>query len=622
MSTDINGRPSAFLLSVFSGAWVGFACGLFAALINAWLNNHVAHGHFWLLFSETRKTILGSIAIIVSFTLLLYGTTRLRSSDSLLPFPRIVFFSSIPSALLAVTFYMQEIKFFLKGTVFWEAVKDTVPPGLPRSALTLFTASLVAITAAALTYGILRIVIPKQPSVLTIKRHISVFFVAMILLVTSPYLFQLSPRQDLPNIVLVSIDSLREDHLGYYGYSNATSPNIDAFASQSLVFTNHTATSSWTLPTHMSMLTGLYPSTHKVIDGRYRLSRKFITLAEVAKNQRYTTAGFISGPLLKAKFGYAQGFDIYDDHCSSSTHIKSHRDITNTALTKAVTNWLTQNLHRRFFLFVHFWDVHYDYIPPKSYEVFDPTYRGDIDPLDFESNEKIHADMNPHDLNHIISLYDGEILWTDHHFGRILDCLEELNLTEKTIVVLTSDHGEEFFEHGKKGHTKNLYETVLDTPLILHIPSGPIGESTALASHVDIMPTLVLFMKSPVPQELDGIDLLDHELDTDDRLVYSELFDHQFAARWDYHKCIYCAETGNVELFNLATDPHELRNLAHTSESHNSVTLDEVSATQVSLLVEFTRAYAADKVSDDHRNAESILDEETEEQLRALGYLK
>lgn len=269
----------------------------------------------------------------------------------------------------------------------------------------------------------------------------------------------------LPNILLVSIDTLRADHLHCYGYSRQTSPTIDRLAAEGVLFETVAAPTSWTLPSHVTLLTALAPEQHGVVHHWARLGPESLTLAEVLRAAGYSTAGFVSAPYLGASYGFSQGFDLFDDAIATSGSAARWYDsiITSPRLYQRVGDWLTrwddEGRERPFFVFLHMWDVHIDYIPPPPYDrLFDPDYRGTITGENLFHSERIHKDMDPLDLRHIVSLYDGEIRYTDHYLGKILQVLERLDGLDNTLVVVTSDHGEEFFEHGRIEHKNALYD--------------------------------------------------------------------------------------------------------------------------------------------------------------------
>ncbi|MCG8590283.1 MAG: sulfatase-like hydrolase/transferase [Proteobacteria bacterium] len=330
---------------------------------------------------------------------------------------------------------------------------------------------------------------------------------------------------DRPDVVLVSIDSLRPDHLGSYGYPHPTSPRIDALAAEGVRFENAVSTTSWTLPAHAALFTGLSDTTHGVVFDGQRLDARHTTLAERLKAAGYHTAGFFGGPYLHPTFGLGQGFDVYqscmtrlpddlsDDelrHEALGGAETAHRDITGPRTRREVEKWLASLDERPFFLFLHLWDVHYDFIPPERFvDLFDPDYDGALTSANFMKNPAIHPEMSARDYAHLMALYDGEIRFTDEILGQIRDLLDARGRLAHSLVIVTADHGEEFFEHGRKGHRRTLYDEVLRVPLIVRLPGG-IGGGHVIAdeaSLIDVFPTVLALAGLEVPDVVQGRDL-------------------------------------------------------------------------------------------------------------------
>ena len=300
-----------------------------------------------------------------------------------------------------------------------------------------------------------------------------------------------------PDVILVSIDSLRFDHLGCYAYAKATSPTIDGLASHGVRCETAVSPTSWTLPAHAAMLSGLDDTSHGVVDNGLALPDDVRTLPEVLRAAGYRTAGFFGGPYLDPAYGFAKGFDHYES-CMSPEVADSHRDVTGPRTVAAVKAWLdgacSTGDESPLFLFVHLWDVHYDYMPPKEYvERFDPGYEGTLDGSDFLRNPAVEPRMAPRDFNHLLALYDGEIRFTDENLGRILDDFDRRGRRAKPLVIVTADHGEEFFEHGGKGHQRSLFDEVVRVPWIVcwpgHLDAGRIVRDQVRL--VDLMPTVL-----------------------------------------------------------------------------------------------------------------------------------
>ena len=323
-----------------------------------------------------------------------------------------------------------------------------------------------------------------------------------------------------PDVVLVSIDSLRADRLGAYGASRDTSPAIDRLAAEGARFETVVAPTSWTLPSHVTLFTGLSISGHRVLGKLDRLDPERRTLAQHFANAGYRTAAFVSSPFLHRAFGFDRGFAVYRNFGASEAlgealparpvHLASHADRTADRVVDAARRWWSDRPTpdpRPAFLFVHLWDPHYDYAPPPPWDsIFDPDYAGTLDASHYERNRSITAGMPARDLEHLRALYDGEIRWTDTQVAALLGALAGRGDLDHSIVCLVSDHGEEFFEHGRKGHMKSLFEESVRVPWILrHPPRVPAGTVVrGLASLEDVSPTLLELAGLPPLAEATG----------------------------------------------------------------------------------------------------------------------
>ncbi|HOO78296.1 MAG TPA: sulfatase [bacterium] len=430
-----------------------------------------------------------------------------------------------------------------------------------------------------------------------------------------------------PDVLLISIDSLRADHLSCYGYGRNTSPHLDELAEEGTLFAACAATTSWTLPSHISIFTGRDISAHQVVGDGFSLNDSVPTLPEALSAAGYATAAFCSSPYLNPAFGFGRGFDLYhntdfDRHGSRDTILPSererdagHGDVTSERIVELAGDWLGEKRDRPFFLFLHFWDVHYDYIPPAPYDrLFDPDYRGPVTGRDYIHNPAVEEGMDPRDLFHIVALYDGEIAWTDRALGELFRVLKERGLWENTLIVVTADHGDEFFEHGGKGHRASLYDEVVHVPLLVKLPgeaprTDRVEVQTAL---VDIAPT-VLEAAGLAPwagiQGRSLLPLIRGEAEERDRTALLELLPALQALRTPEWKLLYNRERGETAVLDLRRDPAETHRFLVTGpERRRAEAL-------------FRRRLAADLALAPGAGSRVDLSEREMEKLRALGYL-
>ena len=346
------------------------------------------------------------------------------------------------------------------------------------------------------------------------------------------------------NVLLVSIDTLRADHVRCYGHQGVETPTLDGLARRGVRFTQAVAPTSITLPSHVSMLTGLAPQRHGArVNGMFKLGPGVATLAEMLAEAGYRTAGVVSVGLLHRRYGLGRGFTHYGDTWTGlgATETPNHSERRADAVTSEALGWLDKHGHEKFFLWLHYFDPHFPYAPP---EPFKDRYGS--------------------------ARYDGEIAYTDQQFGLVIRWLEAQQLLSRTLVVVTSDHGEGFGEHGETQHGMLLYETTLHVPLIFSgpapMPQGHVVSS--LAGLVDVVPTILALVGRPIPEGLDGRSLLDPPAQ-EPRALYIETLASKFFHGWapllgvrraDY-KFILAPQP---ELYDLRNDAKELQNLYKT----------------------------------------------------------
>jgi arylsulfatase A-like enzyme len=324
------------------------------------------------------------------------------------------------------------------------------------------------------------------------------------------------PPAHPPSIVLISIDTLRADHLSCYGYWRPT-PHIDALCRAGIRFDEAHATAPWTLPSHMSLFTGRFPADHGVEQEDRTLAPGIGVLTEALSRAGYRTGGFVSNAYLGGNYGFARGFDEYA-LVPYRASPGSGKVVRGDAVVDRALAWLAQQQgDRPFFLFVHIMDPHYPYRAPPPYAGrYSAGYRGRVDGSTGSIVANLRTRMARVDLEHLIDLYDEEIAWVDALVGRLVDAVRQRPAGERTVVLLTSDHGEEFKEHGSLGHGLTLYREQSHVPLVLVDPASPFrGKNVPVPVRlVDVAPTLAEIARIDPADDfaahLKGVSLLRH----------------------------------------------------------------------------------------------------------------
>jgi arylsulfatase A-like enzyme len=314
----------------------------------------------------------------------------------------------------------------------------------------------------------------------------------------------LPPR---PNLVLYVVDTLRADHLGCYGYALPTSPRLDRFAREAVLWREARAQSSWTKPAMGTLLTGHYPITHGAELRSRRLAPELETLGDRLGRVGYQTAFLTTNPTVAARFGFARGFDVY--RFLSRGEGRERRSYRAREVHREVVEWLAQrDATRPFFLVVHTLDPHDPYLPAEPYKQrfapdVDPQVAGYIRSAELAALPPAAARERARQMR---ALYDAEIAQNDESFGALVDELARRDLLARTAVVFTSDHGEEFYDHGAWRHAETLYEELLRVPLVVRLPGGALGGTVIEepADQIDVAPTLLALAGVEIPAALPG----------------------------------------------------------------------------------------------------------------------
>jgi len=431
---------------------------------------------------------------------------------------------------------------------------------------------------------------------------------------------------DYPSILMISIYTLRADHLGCYGYEHNTSPNIDKLAADSVLFERHYSASSWTLPSHLSLLTSTFPSMHQNMHPETRPERDVIMLQSILKGFNYYTFAYTTWFFVSPMFGFDYDFDQFIYSSGSPAPKVAGRTITQ----------LKNFPHGSFFFFLHFIDPHYNYNPPEKFrKKFVKSYSGKLSNLnagDWTVFSKYgENDLSSKDLSHIISLYDGEIAYTDDSLGRLFDKLRNLGLYDNMFIILTSDHGEEFLDHGNWMHTQRLFEEITHVPLIIKFPTNKYRgmRIRTPVSQLDVLPTLLDFLNIPSPQQTSGVSLIPVIKGTSEsrkKMIISETTDKASSPKFALYDAAYkyiqtMPGSKKVEKSKLTVDDHLFNLIEDPKENKNIVDIDRNKAEyfrrHLKRFLDRTRKYYMLLKTGLGEN----LDPKTKTMLRGLGYI-
>jgi arylsulfatase A-like enzyme len=465
------------------------------------------------------------------------------------------------------------------------------------------------------------------------------------------------------NVLLILIDTLRADHLGAYGYARGTSPTFDRLARQSIVFERNVAQASWTKPSVASIFTGAYVHEHGVTSSRDALATKLPTISEVLRDRGYHTVAFSANPWITPEFHFDRGFERFEAGRPMSAQLTNlfrvgmrferalrrvgvtlplndwvffaaaEPSLSNARrdelLTDAALEWLGHDVPEPFFAYVHLIGPHDAYDPPARYaDLFREEGRADDmprlkrPPARVQSIFETAAPLDELSMAGLVAQYDGAILYTDELLHRLLEGLDKAKLDDRTLVIVTADHGEEFYEHGNWRHGNQLYDEVVHVPLVMRLPGVLKPERRPDASmNIDIFPTVLgLLGQSEAPHRMSGRNLFASP-QVPFPAVYSEHWRFEGGEysshmvswdRWKMNETRDSSGKSRIELYDLDTDPREKQNLFGKIDGAQENELHELQT----LLANFSRNEPARAAA----GAEVDVDRSTKERLRQLGY--
>jgi len=420
------------------------------------------------------------------------------------------------------------------------------------------------------------------------------------------------------NVILISIDTLRADHLGCYGYPKSTTPNIDKFSEDSILFKRCLAQASSTLISHASIFTSLIPLHHRACFTKKRaLSEENQTIAEILNTNGYKTISFNDGGQISPEFGMSQGFDLYD----SSTGDQKPDHMTFKAIVDKCTQWIDNNASKKFFMFLHTYETHHPYTPTENnLKLFESKYEGSLEPhISIDLIFKLFRgklEISEADKQHIRNAYAAEIRSMDESFGILVNFLKKKNLYDNTIIIFTSDHGEEFDEHGVIGmHAHTLYDELLHVPLIIKLKKSKLAlkKIDTNVGCIDISPTLLDLLGLENFKYAEGESLVDlirgKQTEREGFLIAQRDRPDEYKnpEYWTIIDKTWKLYKG--KLFDLRNDPLELEDVSKSYQ--------ELKGNLLKSAMEFMKINPLDI-----QDKETEIDDKLKEKLKSLGYIK
>ena len=601
------------------GAAVGLACGLAGGAANAYFHYGLHRVHALLLLRAMVPLALlggglGAASGVLAAVAVALGRSRLR-------------WLLRAAVILAAVAVGWSWRWWLLAAVKpWDAPLAPHAPPLTTLIATLATVAAGAAILASVTRGWRRL----RRVELALAVTVSLTFAGLVLAARS-----LDHRPAGPNVLLIVIDALRADHVGCYGYERPTTPFLDELASRGTLFEDAYAAANMTRMSVPSILTGVPPASHGGRELGDPADPWFLSIAELLQDRGWATVFLGPNPSLDPVFGNFYGFDTYfsDDffHARFWRDLRrggSKRAASAAHLNATLLDWLSRRRGERpFFAYVHYRDVHGPYTPPAPYDSMFAEPGRAVRPLPpdaFEaSNRYLRLDDDRGDINAYIDRYDGGIRYTDGEVGALARELDSRGLLRDTLVIVTADHGEGFWEHGHANHGSTLHEEQVRVPLIVVTPARERTGSRvrALVSHLDLAPTILDLVGLPLPAQVQGRSLSPCLREPGCSLgrpaVFFETVERS-GLRSGPWKFVLDATAGEQMLYHLGIDPGERSNLLAPGPLCSPESPHEIARTLALLLSDhMERATAA------ARDTGAVaISEELDRQLRSLGYLQ
>lgn len=633
------GKEEEIRISIYniisSAIIIGFAFGLWRFLINLLDNSYLKYKLYNITLFDLQHLLNKYLLIFIILSVLIYilaiatrwgfyvidksDSMRAHSGDRKINSITLMLTLILICSFILYSFYPELIA-YLKTTSFSKTLASYSDSKLQTLIIFISVFSLSSIIIAILgTYALSKIRIIDFIQRVTNKiLHSTLILPIGITIVSFVLLFNLFMfgyarlnKPDGPNVVLISIDTLRADRLGSYGHYRDTTPNIDRLAEESILFENAYSQAPWTLPAMATIHSSLYPSEHGATRFDLSMNNNLITLSEYMRNSFYKTIGIISHSFVSSMYGFGQGFQVFDEEI-----IMGAEGTSSEALTKKAKRYIEEYKDDKFFLWIHYFDPHYTYIHHDKYH-YGKEYTGDLPhDLSIKFLARNKANLSTEDIEYVKDIYDEEISYTDDYVGMIIDALEDQELKQDTVIIITSDHGEEFMERGTMGHGKEVYEELIRVPLIIYIPNE---ENRRVKNNVEIRSIYktILDITGIDYENAGGVNLLTIGKEKKEDYIYSEgsyawgESNLRLAIIKDEFKLIQNLDNNTFELYNLTSDPGEKSDLINSTDkkvkNNKSRLLSILSQHQKQRLEELQQV---------------DLNEDDIKRLKALGYIQ
>jgi len=608
-----------FYLAVIAG----FIYGVFKSIEYISVNNYIGYKMYSLIFFDivSITTDYFLYFFILSIFLILFAALCKKLAGFRTALWLILISIAILVSAFTIYFYSANIITFLKSFSLTRHIGSISESKKDTHFIFISLLSVVALALSSLVaYSIWTDSINRLLSKIANRvntgfiKSLSLVLISLIILSNISLLAYINLyKGNGPNIVFITIDTLRADHLSSYGNPRNTTPNIDKIAEKGVLFENAISQAPWTLPSMMSMFTSLYPSELGAKGIGYKVKYSILTIPEYMRNNFYNTIGVTSHIIVSKVYKFDQGFNTFNQD-----PITRVEDLSSEMLTDKAIEYVNANKDDKFFLWVHYLDPHQNYINNAEFNYTD-DYSGNLgEILDNKFlNQKTSA-LDIEDVKYIKDVYDEEISYTDKHIGRLLDTIEGLGLSDNTIIVLTADHGEEFLERTRIGHGSSLHKELTHVPLIIYDPHDSKNSGKRITNNIETRNIAKTMTEIAGLDEniFEGINIMDSKNLASSHIVISENYGYKKGQKqesiiYDNWKLLGNLQGEKYELYNLENDREEKKNLIANIEDK---TLEKKEKLQA--MMSIIRENDSNKSDDLELNPEEI------KQLKALGYIQ